>query len=85
MTNQMKASYCRHCDISYPSTTDHFYTCKGKLQLSICKECKKESSRENEKNRKPRIRIQTRDRKEYYKAYNLKRKLKKQQLNSVTI
>ena len=72
MTNQTKASYCRHCDISYPSTADHFYTCKGKLKLDICKECKKERSRENEKNRKPRIR----DRKAYYKAYYLKKKLK---------
>ena len=81
MTNQqMKAVYCKHCEVSYPATTDNFYACKGKLQFYACKDCRKEISRENEKNRKPRIR--TRDRKEYYKAYNLKRKLKKQQVSN---
>ena len=68
----MKAVYCKYCDVSYPATSINFYNCKGKLQLSICKECKKERSRENEKNRKPRIR----DRRAYSKAYYLKKKLK---------
>jgi len=81
MTNQTKAVYCKHCEVSYPATTDNFYTCKGKLQLYACKDCRKEISRENEKNRKPRIR----DRRAYMKEYNLKKKLEKQQLNSVNI
>ena len=72
---QSKSSLCRHCNVSYPKTKEYFYTCKGKLQLHICKECKKERSRANEKNRKPRDR---RDyKREYQRKYRLKKKLEK--------
>jgi hypothetical protein len=53
----------------------------------MCKECWKERSREAEKNRKPRkprIRAYI-DRREYFKEYNVKRKLKKQELDSKDI
>ena len=68
---QVKAVLCKHCDVSYPATKDNFYTSYGKLKLDICKECKKERSRQNEKNRKPR------DRKEYTREYQRKYRLKK--------
>ena len=70
---------CKHCDTMYPATKDNFYTSNGKLKLSICRGCKKEFSKVNEKNRKPR------DRKAYNKAYHIKLKLKKQELNSKDI
>ena len=68
---QVKAVLCKHCDVSYPATKDNFYTSYGKLKLDICKECKKERSRQNEKNRMPR------DRKEYTREYQRKYRLKK--------
>lgn len=67
-----KAQLCKYCYVSYEATKENFYTCKGKLRLDICKECKKERSRQNEKNRKPR------DRREYNKSRYLKKKLEKQ-------
>ena len=78
---------CKHCDVYYPATKQNFYTCKGKLKLHMCKECWKEKSREAEKNRKPRKpRIRSYiDRREYFKEYNLKRKLEKQALDSKNI
>ena len=68
---QVKAVLCKHCDVSYPATKDNFYTSYGKLKLDICKECKKERSRQNEKNRKHK------DRKEYMREYHRKYRLKK--------
>lgn len=59
---------CKHCNIYYSATKDNFYTSKEKLILNKCKECKKSDSRRNEKNRKPRDRV------EYNRAYYLKRK-----------
>ena len=76
---QMKDVLCKHCDVSYPATKEFFYTGYGKLRLSICKECQKERSKLHEKNRKPR------DRREGYKAYNLKRKLAKEALKNKDI
>ena len=74
MEEQVKSVLCKHCNISYPATKDNFYTCKSKLKFDICKNCKKERSRLNEKNRKPR------DRREYTKMYYARKKLQKQAL-----
>ena len=86
MTEQ-EESKCTKCDKVYPKTKEYFYTSKGKLKLHMCKECWKEKSREAEKTRKPRKpRIRAyRDRREYFKEYNIKRKLKKQALDSKDI
>jgi hypothetical protein len=52
--------YCKHCDTSYPKTTEHFYTCNGKLKTDKCKNCKKVKMREYRENKKdnaePKIR-----------------------------
>ena len=48
MTEQEEAK-CNKCDEVFPCTTDFFYTTKGKLKTSICKECKKIQSREYRK------------------------------------
>jgi len=69
--SEIKKVLCKHCNVCYLATKDNFYTSKGKLILNKCKECKKFDSRKNEKNRKPRNRI------EYNKAYYLKTKEKK--------
>lgn len=56
MTNQ--ESKCQKCEEVFPCTTEFFYTCKGKLKLNICKECKKIQSREYAKTyipKKPRV------------------------------
>ena len=76
---EVKDVLCKHCNITYPATKEFFYTVYGKLRLNICKECQKEQSKLHEKNRKPR------DRKECYKAYNLKRKLAKEALKNKDI
>lgn len=77
MTEQEESSLCRHCNVSYPKTKEYFYTCRGRLECSRCKECKKKYFRGN---RKPDTRInrKPRDRKEYMKQYKLKRNLKKE-------
>ncbi len=62
---------CKHCNVSYTATKDNFYTSKGRLILNKCKECKRADSRRNEKNRKPRDRV------EFYRLYYLRRKEKK--------
>ena len=77
-TEQVKVVLCKHCDLSYPATKDNFYTSYGKLKLDICKECKKERSRQNEKTRKPRDRKEyMRNRKKYMREYQRKYRLKK--------
>ncbi len=75
-TSKDKAILCKHCNISYPATKDHFYTCYGKLQLNICKECKKTKSRVSEKIRKHRDRKKYM--REYHRKYRLKKKLEKE-------
>ncbi len=76
MTNQaieqeIKKVLCKHCNNTFLATKENFYTYKGCFIFSKCKECKKELSKKNEKNRKPRNRT------EYNKAYHLKNKEKK--------
>ena len=52
--------YCKHCDTSYPKTTEHFYTRNGKIIYDTCKTCKKAKMKEYYKNKKvneePKIR-----------------------------
>ena len=76
---QIKNVLCKHCNNDYPATKEFFYTSKDKLKLHMCKDCWKKNSKKNENNRKKR------DRKQEYKAYNLKRKLAKQALISKDI
>ena len=75
---QVKAVLCKHCDVSYPATKDNFYTSYGKLQVSICKECKKEQSKENRKDKIPKKRERKVYMREYQRSYRLKKKLEKQ-------
>jgi len=66
-------STCKHCDITYPATSENFYIKKGKLVRDICKSCKCEKSKIYESNRLPREQ-RVRNRQEYSKAYYLKKK-----------
>lgn len=81
-------AYCKHCETEYLATTENFYTKKGKLARDICKSCKREKAKIYEKNRPPRVYkdtrvgINKRDRREYTKAYNLKKKLEKEALKN---
>ena len=71
MTEQEEAK-CNKCDEVFPCTTEFFYSCKGKLKTSICKECKKIQSREYAKSyipKKPRKYVKG-SRNEYMKEYN---------------
>lgn len=76
---------CKGCEKAYEKTKENFYTAKGKLKTTYCKKCKRQKSRENEKNRPPRKRKDTRDR----TAYNPRRrelyKLKKEREKSETM
>ena len=75
-TQQIKTVVCKHCDVSYPATSENFYKCRGRLDFSRCKECKKKYAREN---RKPDMRTnRKRDRKEYMRLYRLKKKIEKE-------
>jgi len=81
-TQQVKQmKLCKHCDTTYPATNEHFYTEKGKLRLSICKECKKKKSKVHHQKARPTVYVY-RDRKEYSKMYYTQKKLKKQELDS---
>ncbi len=56
--SEQQESKCNKCDKVFPSTTEFFYTSKGKLKTNICKECKKIQSREYAKSyipKKPRV------------------------------
>lgn len=72
-----KAQICKHCEISYSATPDNFYKCRGRLDFSRCKECKKEYSRENRKLKPDTRTNRKRDRSEYMRLYRLKKKFEK--------
>lgn len=78
----VKHTLCKHCNISYPTTKEFFYTKNNKLALDICKDCKKINSKFYEKTRELRVRS---DRKEYFKERRLKIKLEKEALKSIEI
>lgn len=75
---KVKDVLCKHCNISYSATKENFYIYKGKLQLSSCKECKKERSREDRKNKIPKKRERKVYMREYHRSYRLKKKLEKE-------
>ena len=81
----LKATRCKHCDVSYPTTKEYFYTSYGKLKLNMCKECKKAQSRKYEKNRDRKGRVQVRDKekkKAYNKMYRERKKAEKEKLKN---
>lgn len=88
MTTQQEDAHkehlCKHCDCFYPATKQNFYTSKGKLQVSICKECKKERSRENRRNKIPEKRERKVYMREYHRAYRLKKKLENEKKLNVS-
>lgn len=79
-------AYCKHCETTYLATSENFYTKKGKLARDICKSCKCKKVKLHQKNnpnkvyKDIRVGINKRDRREYTKAYNLKKKLEKEAL-----
>jgi hypothetical protein len=78
MTTQeedVKDVLCKHCDCYYPATKENFYTYKEKLKLHMCKECWREKSRENRKNKIPEKRERKVYMREYQRSYRLKKKL----------
>lgn len=82
MKQENEKATCNHCNICYPATKDFFQLINGVVRVSYqCKKCKNEKAKEKgyEKNRPPRP---PRDRKEYYKAYYLNKKLKKEALKN---
>lgn len=80
---EIKKVLCKHCNNTFLATKENFYTKKSKLALDSCKKCKCEKIKIYQKTFFPRPkRVRTRDRKEYNKAYYLKKKLEKEALKS---
>jgi len=70
------ATLCKKCNVSYPTTKEHFYSRHGKLQLYACKDCRKKQSRVSGKSRNKQ------NKKIYNKLYYQRRKAEKEKLKT---